>query len=249
MLEEKLVNRIFRNFTVTASLSCAFLLTASTAGATVLGQLDIGVNTSTVSVGTSTIDWNGPFTVTNGTTLTYDTGTALPVGTTGDLTNLNAMTTVFPLDDFMTFNGIAGLAFNLSSIGPGSADTDCAAATAVGDSCSAFTGSPFVLTATSTGTEVGLSATGTAVDGSGKVSTWFGAFDETITALAGYSGVITPADIQSYFGANPTGAITSPYSGTFIVSFTSTPEPSTMVMMLLGGGLIALTARRNRRSN
>jgi hypothetical protein len=163
------------------------------------------------------------------------------------------MTTTFPVNDFMTFNGISGLAFNLGSIGPGSSDTDCADLTLNGtNTCSAFSGSPFLLTLTATGTEVELSATGTAVDGSGTTSDWIGQFSETITTLPGYAPgtIITPEDIQTYFVDNPDGSITSPYSGTFVVSFTtgSTPEPSSLAMLFLGTGVMAIAARRRRHS-
>ena len=75
---------------------------------------------------------------------------------------------------------------------------------------------------------------------------------ETITLLPGFSGVITPLDIQEYFGGptSPNAAkITSTYSGTFVATLTSTvPEPSTLTMALTGAGLMLLAVTRRRKT-
>jgi hypothetical protein len=240
-------NRFFSVF-ATVGLGCGFFLSTPIASANVVGLLSLDAGSNSVTVGEGTINWNGMFTVAGSTTLTYNNGTALAAGTTGSLENLNAMTTVFPLNDFMTFTGAPGLDFTLDSIGPGSTDTNCAAATAVGDSCSVFAGSPFVLTFSGTGTTVQLSARGTATDSTGVVSDWSGTFSQPLTMLGNDSIPITPLDVQEFFANDPTGTITTPFSGQFIVQLTATPEPPAITMVLLGGGFL-LAAFSFRRSH
>lgn len=234
-------------FSVAAVLICCFFLIIP-ASASVMGSLAIGSGVNTVSVGLTSITWNGQFQVSATTDLTYDNPSqTLPVGSSGNLVDLTTAST-FPVDGFMTFTAAADLALNLLGIGPGSANTTCAGL-AVGQSCSVFAGSPFVLTQESTGTEIDLAAFGTATDNTSDVSSWFGQFSTTITAMHGVSGVITPADIQNFFATNPTGEITSPYSGTFIATFTPIPEPSSLLMSVIGGSLILFAMSRRQSKN
>jgi hypothetical protein len=213
-----------------------------------MGTLAIGSGPNTVSVGVTSITWNGQFQVSGTTDLTYDSPTqTLPIGSDGNLVDLTTATPL-PVADFMTFTAAPDLAFDLMGIGPGSSNTTCAGL-ALFASCSVFAGSPFVLTQESTGTEIDLAAFGTATDNTSDVSAWFGQFSTTITSLKGFTGVITPADIQSFFQSNPTGLITSPYSGTFIATFTAIPEPSSLLMSLIGGSLILFAMSRRQSKN
>jgi hypothetical protein len=234
-------------FSLAAVLICCFFLIIP-ASASVTGSLALGSGLNTVSVGLTSITWNGQFQVSGTTDLTYDNPSqSLPIGSNGNLVDLT-IATVLPLNDFMTFTAAPDLAFDLISIGPGSSNTTCAGL-ALFASCSVYAGSPFVLTQESTGTEIDLAAHGTATDNTSDVSDWMGQFSTTITALPGFTGVITPFDIQSFFSTDPTGKITSPYSGTFVATFTAIPEPSSLLMSVIGGSLILFAVSRRRQSN
>ena len=232
---------------IVAVLVTLTALTAFTASAAVMGNLNITSGAGGVTVTATTIDWtptvvanDGPLVVSTGTTLTYGAGnTPLAIGTTGRLLDLSTSTTL-PLAGFMTFTGVPTLAFNLGSLGPGVANTNCASL-AVGQTCSAFTGSPFLLTLTqdvfgNLGTSVALPAQGTAVDGTGDISQWTGAFTTQLTQ--------TPAQVQSIITGG--GSITSSHSGSFRANFNPIPEPGTWSMILAGGGLMAFALRRRR---
>jgi hypothetical protein len=143
----------------------------------------------------------------------------------------------------MTFAAVPGLAFDLAAIGPGSANTNCGGL-GIGESCSIFAGSPFILTFTGTGTAVALSASGVARDGTIPAN-WSGAFT---TQIAGQ----TPANIQALFGCpggsgpgactNPGATVQSSYSGEFLVQV---PEPTSLA--LLGMGLVSLAMYQRKR--
>ncbi len=154
-----------------------------------------------------------------------------------------------PVVGFMTFASLPGLFFDLSSLGPGPANTACAnsfdtngAACSVGGPAT-----PFKLTPNGTGTTVSLAAQGTARDGSLPVSVWSGSFS---TDFAG----LTPFDIQEFFlgiddGADGKGCVigtcTSTYAGRFTVTVSTVPEPGTM--LFIGAGLIGLAGLRRKR--
>jgi len=131
----------------------------------------------------------------------------------------------------------ANLLFTVTAIGPGSANTNCAGAVNVGDSCSPFPfpGSPLVLTKTAVGTNVSFGMFGTATDGVGS-STWSGQLESPFTGE-------TPAQIQ---GLLATGSVTSSQSGEFVAASTTVPEPATI--SLLGIGLLGLGRGLRKRS-
>ena len=134
-----------------------------------------------------------------------------------------------PNNPFIVFagNGVAhaSISYMATFLGPGSSNTACQNVVNIGDSCSIFAGSPFVLTLTATGTNVSLAAGGTVTDGA-VVSNWIGQFSEPITNM-------TPAQVQSFFCTGPvvSGAATctaadfasgrsiaKPWSGDFVAS-------------------------------
>lgn len=156
-----------------------------------------------------------------------------------------------PNNPFIQFagNGVshATILYTVTSLTPGSSNTNCTALVNIGDSCSVFAGSPFVLTLTATGTNVSLGAVGTVTDGAGS-SNWIGQFSEPITGM-------TPGQIQLFFCPSGTcqpadftsgRSIVKPWSGDFLAS--TVPEPGTTALTLIGGGLIGFAALKRRKS-
>jgi hypothetical protein len=155
------------------------------------------------------------------------------------------LTTPPPIANFLTFQApaLAALVFDLTFIGVGSSNTNCGAATNVGDSCSIFVGSPVILTRTATGTSVALAMGGIARDGTNPAP-WTGNFTTQLTGR-------TPGSVQTAFGCqpglsaasctNPTNTENSTYSADFVV-----PEPTSL--SLLGAGLLSLVLYRRKKA-
>ena len=162
--------------------------------------------------------WNAQ--VTNTTTLTFAGCPSGVLGTAGCLdsgaftpseavelannTTINAGAGLGPNNPFIQFagNGIAHatILYTVTSISPGSANTNCAALVNIGASCSVFAGSPFVLTLTPTGTSASLAMVGTVTDGAGTTN-WAGVLSTPINGM-------TPAQVQSFFCTGPSGTCT-----------------------------------------
>jgi hypothetical protein len=250
-----------RNFssglTTLAVLGCGLCFSTERASASVMGALDLDGGSVTVSA--TNLIWSG-FAIVNGiSTLTYGpSNTLVPGGTDVTLQNLPGSLPT-PINDFMSFAGIPSLDFTLDMAGPGSSNTDCSAAGLFthGGQCSAFNGVPLILSQATNGTLVALGVSGIVSDGTSPISTWTGEFSETITSLTISPGVViispTPLQIQQYFGgpgAPNSNTISSTYSGTFVATIqptTTTPEPSSTSMVLMGSGLVLVALRRRRK--
>lgn len=165
------------------------------------------------------------------TNVTYTGGGPLGVGVLGNIKNLTAGPPVL-VDLFMTFAGNPNLDFQLTGLGPGVGNTVCTGLS-IGQSCSVFAGSPFILTAVSGGTSVTLTAFGLVLDTTGTAG-WSGGFTTQITGQ-------TPDQIDvTICGAEGTtaltcegGSIASTHSAQF--TLTTIPEPASLSMLLLGG--------------
>jgi hypothetical protein len=247
--DKKQVNKIFSNLLPTVGLSCAFLAMTSIASASILGGGTLNLSVANCSGGgaevtATTITFLPAGTAANtgcidtgvGTGINY-TGGSLGANVIGNIMDLTAGT--LPVDDFMTFSGTP-LDFVLTGIGPGSTNTNCALSM-TNPTCSVAPGSPFILTYVSpTATGIALGVNGTLNDGAlgGASALWSGSF----TTQLNESG--TQIQTTELTG----GTIGSTQSGNFAVTVvSSTPEPSSAVMLLMGGGLIAVAWRRQRQ--
>lgn len=192
-----------------------------------------------VNTGTNLVFNGGPLTVGEGILINNGVafGTPPPAG-------------AIIFNPFLQFALHPNLTYTILGTNAGSANTDCAAASAInGGTCSileAGTPSPVILTRNGTNTNVAISLFGIASDGVGLSSNWTGGFSATLpdtTPLqvaqffCGADATCTPAEIA----ASPTLIVRST-SGSFFAS--TVPEPNTPAM--LGGGLLLLSLALRR---
>jgi hypothetical protein len=217
----------------------ALLSFVVTASATPVGSLTTnGCPGNQVVVTATTIDWDPAGTgagciVTGGSTNIAYAGGTLLTNVTGTIKDLPAGP--FPVPDFMVFAGHPLLHFNLSGLGPGPGNTNCAALLDF-ESCAVFAGSPFGLQRQGTQTAVFLGVFGFATDGTLPDSAWQGSFSVTISNL-------TPAQIQTIILGG--GSVTSTHAGNFTV--TALPEPASLLMVGLGLAGLGLYSKRKRQ--
>jgi hypothetical protein len=251
------MNRISNSIIMRAVFAALFLVTV--ASASVMGNLDIGSGgmiTVTITSATFSPDpsstpagppWDAEVAV--GTSLTF---TGSPLLTTEGVDISSPLTAAsVGENNFLTFAAHPLLVYSLLGIGPGSSNTNCAAAVNVGDSCSVFAGSPIILTRTSNGTSASFSVNGKASDtgaaGLATASTYNGTLSEPLVQPLPNGLAPTPANIQAYFCpggvCDQTKSISTPFSGNFFA--TTVPEPQTTALVL--GGLLVLLGKVGMR--
>jgi hypothetical protein len=231
-----------------ATCGLAFLFLVTDASGAVIGHLDIancaggGVTVSatfidfTLPVNSVGSPGTGCIQTGSSTNVSFGAGSTLGPGITGTILDLVFNPANPPVPGFMTFVG-TNLDFTLMSLGPGVNNAVCAATLDPNlPTCSVGGNTPFILTPTSTGTSITLSASGTVSDGTSPPSNFIGAFT---TQIAG----VTPASIQATIVGG--GSITSTTSGDFTIT-SGIPEPNTISMAVLGGLLVAFAATRRK---
>jgi len=223
-----------------------------------LNLANCGTSGSGVTVTGNSITWNNNVAPNYGcinidSTNVVFSGGNLAGGEIGEIHNLTALPNV-AITGFMIFvgggsnPGVGTLSFDIGAagLGPGLLNA-CTGAETNGQSCSVAGAGPFVLTKSSTGTSVTLSAHGTVSDGTVPISTWQGSYTTQFAGLA-------PIDIQNFIEGLPdsntglgcvAGSCTSTYSGSFNVTVSQVPEPSSM--FLIGAGLIGLVASKRKK--
>jgi hypothetical protein len=190
---------------------------------------------------------------------------------TGEGVDVNSPITAASVgqDNFLTFSNTPGLEFSLTGITQFT-NADCTTLL-VGESCTAYPGSAIQLELEPNNeTQVSIFVSGKTSDsGNAGLATgnaYAGGFTQLLTDNLPNGMAPTPANIQAYFCGTNTNvtigtcaafeagqpntvfAITSSQSGSFTVA-SAVPEPSSMVMLLVGGALMGLATFRSRRSS
>ena len=237
---------------VTVIRLLAWLAVASfgaVASAAVVGDLKTGsAGTMTITLSSVSFDpdlsstppgppWNAE--VANGTSLTFAGCPSGVLGSAGCLSVSEGIlvstlttSTVLPVNAYLQFAAHPSLVYSLTSAGPGSANTNCAASVNVGDSCSIFAGSPLLLTKSASGTTITFAVVGKASDtgpgGLATASSYSGQFTAFVSGQ-------TPGQIQLFFCPSGTcqpadftsgKSLTTSQSGDFVAIAPPTPTPT-----------------------
>jgi hypothetical protein len=224
------MNRIFRNLLPALGLSCALVLSMSTASASVSGTLATG-STGTVTATIGEVIFNNDPAALGGTNFACPamsaacdsdvaTSTTLAfagcsgvLGTAGCLSSTEGIDVNSPItaasigeSNFLTFSNNGSLVFSLTGISTFTNAT--CVGLAVTQSCVVFPGSPLLLTLEPNNhTQVSLFVSGKVSDtGAGGLaagSVYSGGFTQLLTGNLPDGTLPTPADIQNYFcGSN-----------------------------------------------
>ena len=210
-------------------------LKTGSAGTMTVTLLTVGFNVDPSAVG------GGNAEVATGTSLTFAGCASGVLGSPGCLSVAEGITvfspltssTVLPVTSYLTFAAHPNVVYSLASVAPGSANTNCAAAVNIGDSCSIFAGSPLLLTRTATGTTMTFAVSGkasdTGVGGLAAGSNYEGAF-------VGPAAGLTPSQIQLFFCPSGTcmaadftsgRSVTTSQSGDFLATAPITTPTNT----------------------
>ncbi len=250
------MNRIFRNLLPALGLSCAFLLSMSTASASVSGTLATG-STGTVTATIGAVIFNNDPAALGGsnfacpalsaacdsdvatsTTLAF-AGCSGVLGTAGCLSQAEGIDVNSPItagsigeNSFLTFSNNGNLIFSLTGIST-FANSTCVGLL-VTQSCVVFPGSPLLLTLEPNNhTQVSLFVSGKVSDtGAGGLATgsiYSGGFTQLLTGNLPDGSLPTPADIQNYF------------CGTNTVSSASQCDPTKAITSSQSGSFTATT--------
>ena len=203
----------------------------SAASAAILGDLTVGsAGTMTVTLTSFSFGpdpsstppgppWNAE--VAAGTSLTFAGCASGVLGSAGCLSATEAIqifspltsSTPVPVTSYLTFAAHPSLVYSLNSVGPGSSNTNCAAAVAVGDACSPGPGSPLLLTRSATGTTITFAVAGKASAagpaGLASGSDYVGQF----TAMVAGQSL---QQVQVVLAAG--GSVTTSQSGEFVIT-------------------------------
>lgn len=254
--------RVLTGCTALAALACFIMVSA--ASADTIGDLKL-TSAGTVAISLSSLTFTadpsstppGPPSnaeVSSGTSLKFAGCSSGTLGTAGCLsvTEGAQMTSPLsfstgPISSFVSFTANPSLTYSLTSIGPGSATTNCASVT-LGNGCSPLAGSPLIFSDTATGTSVLVSFAGQAKDGTNSTNymglitiPFAGETPQQVLTMLCPSGTCGPSDVTA----------AKSISGTFsadLVSLanpSSVPEPGTLV--LFGSGLLGLAGTLRRK--
>jgi hypothetical protein len=253
------LKRFQTTFLAPVAVLAGGLFLVSNASASIMGTLNTG-SSGTVTVNLTSVLFNPDSAAVGGGNSDVASSTALSfvgcasgvLGSPGCLSLQEGITVNSPVsaasigeNNFLTFAAHPLLDYSLLSIGPGSANTNCAAANSNGASCSVFAGSPIILTFENGGTSVSLSVSGKASDagigglaaGSNFVGSFTDPLNGTIVTSLGTTIAATPQAIQQFFCpagvcANDGRSITGSQSGNFFAS--AVPEPSPVFLSSIG---------------
>lgn len=198
-------------------LAVLLTLNRTAALADVMAISDTSIALSNTSIGFFSASAGGQVTLGGASTGAF----ASLAGSGATLATLTAGM-AFPVTNFLTLAARPDAHFTLSSLGPGSPNTNCAAV-GLFQTCSPV-GSPLVLTDTPTGTVVGFNATGTVTDGGGSTAPFTALFSTEV------------------IGQTPAQVLASAVAGTLQAPFSASIEvPSGTFAGTLAIGLPALT--------
>src|SRR5450631_4761269 len=182
-------------------LACALGVCCAPVEADVISIADTSVSLSSTSIAFFSLSGPGSVTLDAASTGAF----AGLGGSPATLQSINAGSG--PISNFLSIPTLPNAHFTLTSVGPGTANTNCAAV-AFFASCSPFAGSPFVLTRTIASTVLSFSALGTVADNSGATSPFTAVFSTEISGQ-------TPAAVQTLLAS---GTLQAPFSAALQVA-------------------------------